>query len=114
MGLSYRSLVGYHEGAKKLHIHLTENHPQSEQERTSHYEHSHSAEEVIYVLQGQIECEISGKRKKVGAGESIFFPSRIRHGLMKIITGKAKYLVIRTVEKDSLPCCCGQDKPEKK
>ncbi len=107
MSIHYRSLVGYEEGAEKLHIHLTEipdtaSHPP--------YQHEHEAEEVFYILEGEAEYHFGGKTVKAGPGETVFIPSGLRHAEIDYLTPTMRYLTIRTVEPKDEPCCCGKDR----
>lgn len=103
----YRSLVGYPQGAKKLHIHVTEF---KTDRGVNKDQHTHKAEEAMYILEGEAEFTFDGKTLRVGPGDTVFFPSGVRHAERKYLTEKMKYLVIRTVEHEDEPCCCGKDR----
>ena len=109
MSNNYQSLVGFSDGARKLHIHQTEIPDTATHEP---YEHEHKAEEVFYILEGSAEYSFGGKTIKAGPGEVVFIPSGVRHAKIKYLTPKMKYLTIRSVEAEDEPCCCGQDRPE--
>ena len=109
MASEYRSLLGYRQGAKKIHVHLTEI---ADTSRQAGYQHSHAAEEAVYVLEGQAEYTFAGRTHKLGPGELLFFPPGVEHAQVRYLTPSMKYLVIRSVEADDEPCCCGQDKSE--
>lgn len=100
----YRSLVGPEQGARKMHVHVTELNPSGAGWAS---QHAHQAEEAIYILEGEAEFTFDGKTHHVRAGEAVFFPSGILHAKAKFFTDKVKYLVIRTVEPMDDPCCCG-------
>ncbi len=107
MSLDYHSLVGFRDGAKKLHIHLTEipdtaSHPP--------YQHEHKAEEAFYLLEGSADYTFGGKTITAGPGEVVFIPSGVYHAEIKYHTPTMKYLTIRTVEEEDEPCCCGEDR----
>ncbi|MDF1852656.1 MAG: dimethylsulfonioproprionate lyase family protein [Verrucomicrobiales bacterium] len=107
MSIDYHSLVGIEDGAKRLHIHLTEipdtaSHPP--------YQHEHKAEEAFYLLEGSAEYRFDGKKITAGPGEVVFIPSGVRHAEITYHTPSMKYLTIRTVELDDEPCCCGKDR----
>jgi quercetin dioxygenase-like cupin family protein len=106
----YHSLVGLKERARKIHIHATEIRVRADSHRESHYEHRHAAEEAFYILEGEAICRVGKRRRRVAAGDLLFFPARVRHGKMRILSPALRYLVIRSVEKDDPPCCCGKDK----
>ena len=99
----YQSLVGPSQGAHRLHIHMTE---LLRPELGWGAQHSHRAEEAIYMLEGEGEFTFDGRTHRVGAGEAVFFPSGITHAETRFLTKKVKYLVIRTVEPGDAPCCC--------
>ena len=105
----YRSLVGHKEGARKIHVHLSTLSAPAEKNQPA-YKHSHRAEEAFYILAGKAIYDRKGRKIRVGPGDLLFFPAGIRHGIEKILCGPLKYLVIRSVEKRDVPCCCGQDK----
>ena len=107
MSLEYHSLVGHRDGAKKMHIHLTEI-----SDTTAHepYQHEHKAEETFYLLEGSAEYRFGGKTITAGPGEVVFIPSGVRHADITYLTSAMKYLTIRTVEEGDEPCCCGEDR----
>ena len=105
----YDSLVGPEQGARKIHVHVTELNPSGEGWAS---QHAHRAEEAIYILEGEAELTFSGKTHRVGPGEAVFFPSGVTHAETKFFTDKMKYLVIRTVEPGDEPCCCGTSFPQ--
>lgn len=107
MSLDYQSLLGWRDGARKLHIHLTEIPDTSAHES---YEHEHAAEEAFYLLEGEAEYTFGGKTVKAGPGEVVFMPSGVRHAQIRYLTPSMRYLTIRTVEPEDEPCCCGQDR----
>ena len=107
MSIDYHSLLGFEDGAKKLHIHLTEipdtaSHPA--------YEHDHKAEEAFYLLEGAAEYTFAGKTGRAGPGEVVFIPSGVWHAEINYLTPSMRYLTIRTVEEHDEPCCCGKDR----
>lgn len=107
MSLDYHSLVGFRDGAKRLHIHLTEipdtaAHPP--------YQHEHKAEEAFYLLEGSADYTFGGKMVTAGPGEVVFIPSGVYHAEITYHTPTMKYLTIRTVEPEDEPCCCGEDR----
>jgi quercetin dioxygenase-like cupin family protein len=107
MSIHYQSLIGFREGAKKLHIHRTDipdtaDHPP--------YQHEHHAEEVFYILEGKAEYRFGGRTIVAGPGEVVFIPSGVRHAAITYLTPTMTYLTIRTVEEGDEPCCCGGDR----
>ncbi len=103
----YRSLLGHAEGAYKLHVHLTtiEN-----KGSPRVYGHRHAAEEAVYVLEGEIEFAIDGRRARAGPGELLFFPAGSYHESTALGGERVRYLVIRSVEDGAAErCCCGGD-----
>lgn len=99
----YRSLVGPAEGAKKLHMHLTE---LDTREGGWPKQHAHAAEEALFVLEGEAEFAFGGEVHRVGPGDAVFFPSGVQHAEAKFFTDHMKYVVVRTVEPGDPPCCC--------
>ena len=106
MKANYLSLLGQEHAARKLHVHLTELDPAGE---GWEHQHSHAAEEAIYILEGEAEFTFAGQTHRVGPGELVFFPSNVTHAETRFLTSKMKYLVIRTMEPGDEPCCCGAD-----
>jgi quercetin dioxygenase-like cupin family protein len=102
----YEPVVGPTVGAKRLHVHRTE--LRNARDGWG-YQHSHDAEEAIYMLEGVGEFTFDGTTHRVGPGQAIFFPSGIRHAETKFFNDTVKYLVIRTVEPGDEPCCCVTD-----
>jgi uncharacterized RmlC-like cupin family protein len=106
--LHYQSILGHTDGAKKLHVHLTEipdtaSHPP--------YQHRHEAEEAFYILEGRAEYRFGGKTIVAGPGDLVFVPSGVLHAEITYFTPSMKYLVIRSIEPADEPCCCGADRP---
>jgi quercetin dioxygenase-like cupin family protein len=99
----YQSLVGPSQGAHRLHIHVTE---LLRPEEGWGAQHSHRAEEALYMIEGEGEFTFGGKTHRVGPGQTVFFPSGVTHAETRFLTRKVKYLVIRTVEPGDEPCCC--------
>lgn len=106
----YTSLASQAEGARKIHVHVTELDPSG---GGWTHQHSHAAEEAIYILQGEAEFTFGGDTYRVGPGQLVFFPSGVMHAEAKFFTDKMKYLVIRGVEAGDEPCCCGTAFPRK-
>lgn len=106
----YRSLLGYADGARALHVHLTT----IEHEGSPRvYGHRHAAEEAVYVLEGEVEFAIDGRRAKAGPGELLFFPAGTYHESVALGGERVRYLVIRSLEADAAErCCCGGDAPK--
>jgi quercetin dioxygenase-like cupin family protein len=61
--------------------------------------HTHPGEEVIYVIEGAWEYEISGKQVKAKAGDVLFVPAGAIHSAKNVGTGKAVELATYIVEK---------------
>lgn len=107
MSLDYQSLLGWRDGARRMHIHLTEIPDTSAH---ASYEHEHVAEEAFYLLEGSAEYTFGGKTITAGPGEVVFIPSGVRHARIRYLTPSMRYLTIRTVESEDEPCCCGEDR----
>jgi quercetin dioxygenase-like cupin family protein len=50
--------------------------------------HSHPHEQITYVLEGEFEFNIDGKRQIVKAGDSMFKESNVLHGTICLKKGK--------------------------
>ena len=50
--------------------------------------HSHSHEQITYVLEGEFEFNIDGKKHIVKAGDSMFKESNVLHGAVCLKKGK--------------------------
>lgn len=61
--------------------------------------HTHPGEEIIYVIEGVWEYEISGKPVKAKAGDVLFVPAGAIHSAKNVGTGKAVELATYIVEK---------------
>ena len=103
---SYQPIVGSAQGAHRMHVHATVLH---NARNGWGYQHSHVAEEAIYMLEGEGEFTFGGKTYRVGPGQAVVFPSGITHAETKFFSDTVKYLVIRTVEPGDEPCCCISD-----
>ena len=101
----YKPLVGEEQGAQKIHVHVTELAPAGGGWKS---QHSHAAEEAIYILEGEGEFTFDGNTHHAGPGDVVFFPAGVLHAETKFFTNTMKYLVIRSVEPDEEPCCCGK------
>ena len=99
----YEQVVGQKNGAKRMHVHLTE---LRDARNGWGYQHAHHAEEAVYMLEGEGEFTFDGATHRVGPGQAVFFPSGIVHAETKFFSDTVKYLVIRTVEPGDEPCCC--------
>ena len=61
--------------------------------------HTHPGEEIIYVIEGTWEYEISGKRVTAKAGDVLFVPAGAIHSAKNVGTGNAAELATYIVEK---------------
>ena len=61
--------------------------------------HTHPGEEIIYVIEGEWEYEISGRAVKAKAGDVLFVPAGAIHSAKNVGTGKAVELATYIVEK---------------
>jgi uncharacterized cupin superfamily protein len=102
----YAAIVGPGQGARRLHVHVTELHNARE---GWGYQHAHDAEEAIYMLEGEGAFTFGGLTHRVGPGQAVFFPSGTLHAETQFSSDTVKYLVIRTVEPGDEPCCCLAD-----
>ncbi len=107
MPVQYFPLLGAADGARRLHVHLTEIPDTS---RHEHYRHAHEAEEAVYLLEGKAVYTFGGRTIEAGPGDLVFFPSRVLHADVRYLTPSMRYLVMRSVEAGDPPCCCGADR----
>jgi quercetin dioxygenase-like cupin family protein len=64
--------------------------------------HRHPAEEVIYVLEGELEYEIEGQSPRtVKAGQALTVPANAVHAVRNVGDGDAAELATYVVEKES-------------
>ena len=61
--------------------------------------HTHPGEEIIYVLEGSWEYEISGKPVRAKAGDVLFVPAGAIHSARNVGTANAVELATYIVEK---------------
>ena len=47
-------------------------------------------DEWVYVVEGELECEVGGRRFRVGGGESVFIPRKVPHGWAPAGGGRAR------------------------
>ena len=47
-------------------------------------------DEWVYVVEGELECEVGGRRFRVGGGESVFIPRNVPHGWAPTGGGRAR------------------------
>ncbi|MBN2582519.1 MAG: cupin domain-containing protein [Planctomycetes bacterium] len=108
MTTPYRSLLGHEQGARHIHVHMTE---LDVSQAGPHYQHIHAAEEAVYVLEGRVRYTFAGRTHECGPGDLVFFPPNVPHAEVEYLSPRLKYLVIRSVEPGDEPCCCGKDRP---
>ena len=53
-------------------------------------------EQVIYLLEGQIEVEMSGEKEKLEPGDTVYFPPSEKHQVVVLGDQPARFLVIYT------------------
>jgi len=56
--------------------------------------YSHPGEEIRYVLEGQLEVDIGGKKAVLGKGDCIWHSAQVPHSLRNPGKKKAKYFVV--------------------
>lgn len=61
--------------------------------------HTHPGEEIIYVLEGSLEYEVTGKAVALKAGDVLFVPAGTVHAARNIGAGKAAELATYVLEK---------------
>jgi quercetin dioxygenase-like cupin family protein len=61
--------------------------------------HTHPGEEIIYVIEGVWQYEITGKRVTAKAGDVLFVPAGAVHSAKNVGTGNAAELATYIVEK---------------
>ena len=52
----------------------------------------HEADEVVYVIKGTIEFEVSGKKRVLKEGDEAFIPAHANHSVRNIGSTKARWL----------------------
>ncbi len=62
--------------------------------------HTHPGEEIIYVLEGTLEYEVSGKSVMLKAGDVLFVPAGTVHAARNVGSGPAAELATYVLEKD--------------
>jgi mannose-6-phosphate isomerase-like protein (cupin superfamily) len=106
MEIEYEPLVGTADDAKRVHLHVTTIVRGDDTNDAKHYEHAHTAEEVVYFLEGRATIHLEGKPREVGPGDVAFFPADVVHGPIVAQSDRLKYLVVRSIEDGDEPCCC--------
>jgi quercetin dioxygenase-like cupin family protein len=75
-----RKILAYHKSLMMVEVHF---------EKGAMGEiHSHPHEQITYVLEGEFEFNIAGKKKIVKAGDSMFKESNVLHGTICLKKGK--------------------------
>lgn len=54
--------------------------------------YSHAVDELVMVLDGEVEFEISGVVHRPAAGEELFIPAGALHSVRNLGTGRARWL----------------------
>ena len=73
-------------GAKQLTATCVEIHPGGRQRV-----HSHDPEQVYFILEGRGRMTVGRETEEVGAGDCVFIPSRVPHGLENTGSESLKY-----------------------
>ena len=55
-------------------------------------DYRHEVDELVYILEGTLELEVSGEKKVLKAGDEAFIPARALHSVRNVGGGKAKWL----------------------
>lgn len=63
-------------------------------ENTPMHYNSHSGQEFNYVLEGRMLLSIDGKEQILNEGDSIFFNSKLMHGMKALDGKKVKFLAV--------------------
>jgi quercetin dioxygenase-like cupin family protein len=61
--------------------------------------HTHPGEEIIYVIEGNLEYEIGGKKSRVKAGDVLFVPAGMPHTAKNVGSTNGAELATYVVEK---------------
>ncbi len=77
--------------AKRFEMHTTT----LNEGNISHPPHTHAAEEIILVLEGEVEMLIGETWHKAKQGDVLFAPSKIPHGLKNIGKGQCSYFAFQ-------------------
>jgi transcriptional regulator with XRE-family HTH domain len=59
---------------------------------------THEGEEMFYVLEGSVTAEVDGKRTVLEPGDSIHFPSTMKHSIWNHMSTHAKLLWVGTMD----------------
>ncbi len=54
--------------------------------------YTHSVDELVYVLEGTLEFELSGKKQVLRPGDEIFIPKNTNHSVRNISKTEARWL----------------------
>jgi mannose-6-phosphate isomerase-like protein (cupin superfamily) len=66
--------------------------------KATHEPHTHAEDEFFFVLEGQAEFYLDGKKVVVGPYTSLYCPSNSKHGIRNAGDTELKYLVIKQYE----------------
>jgi (S)-ureidoglycine aminohydrolase len=76
---------------KRFENHVTTLNPNT----NSHDPHTHGAEEIILVLEGDVEMLIGEKNYRATAGDALFVPTQLLHGLKNIGNTSCSYFAFQ-------------------
>lgn len=62
---------------------------------TSHGEHTHSNEEIILVIKGEVEESINGVPHRLGPGSLILLTDEVPHGIKNVGEGQCEYFAFK-------------------
>jgi quercetin dioxygenase-like cupin family protein len=65
--------------------------------------HSHSHEQISYIIQGSFEFHLDGSVQKVGKGDSIYVPSNTLHGVKSLEENSIILDIFTPQREDFLP-----------
>lgn len=96
-GLGYRHLAPFIKNKLAEPFFVTAPYSEEEQNKPIVYS-THSGQEFDYILEGSLKCDLDGHIEVLNEGDSIFYDSGHRHGM--IATGGAECKFLAVVLKD--------------
>jgi transcriptional regulator with XRE-family HTH domain len=56
--------------------------------------HEHPGDELLYVIEGEVELEIHGRKNRLGPGDAVYFEASFPHSYRPLGPGPARALVV--------------------
>ncbi|HEX2938408.1 MAG TPA: cupin domain-containing protein [Ruminiclostridium sp.] len=92
-GLEYRHLAPFIKNKLAEPFFVTAPYSEEEQNKPITYS-THAGQEFDYIIKGSLKCDLDGHIEVLNAGDSIFYDSGHRHGMIATGNGDCEFLAI--------------------